>query len=135
MATKYMLKPVLKKSRIIQICWQVITLLYVNFSWVIFNSASLKSGLRYCLSMLGIYVHRFSWDVTMQYYFREYGIYIVLGILFSMPIMRTFRKKIRNSAAAAVYDVAELLIIGFIFLWAVSFVIIGARNPFIYFNF
>ena len=33
------------------------------------------------------------------------------------------------------YDIAELLIIGFIFLWAVSFVVIGAHNPFIYFNF
>lgn len=132
---KYLLKPSERKSKVLRFLWQVVTLLCVNWGWVIFNSPSLKSGLRYCLSMLGVYVHSFSWDVNMQRYLREYGIYLVLGILFSTPILKKLEEKAGNTKAAAVQRIAVPVIYGIIFLWAVSFLILGAHNPFIYFNF
>lgn len=135
MLEKFMFKPEERNSRVFRTLWQVFTLLCVNFGWVIFNSPSLKSGLRFCLSMLGVYVHRFSWDVTMQAYFREYGIYILAGIIFSTPVLKILREKAGNSKAASVFAIAEPVGYGLIFLWAVSFLILGAHNPFIYFNF
>ena len=122
-------------SSILKIFWQIVTLLCVNWGWVMFNSPSLKSGLRYCLSMLGVYVHQFSWDAAMQSYLREYGIYVFLGILFSTPVMRILEHKIGNSKAAAIQNILQPVLYGIVFLWAISFLILGAHNPFIYFNF
>ncbi len=132
---KYLLKPSERKSRILKIFWQIVTLLCVNWGWVMFNSPSLKSGLRYCLSMLGVYVHQFSWDAAMQSYLREYGIYVFLGILFSTPVMRILERRLGNSKAAAIQNILQPVLYGIVFLWAVSFLILGAHNPFIYFNF
>lgn len=132
---KFLLKPLEWKSKVLRTFWQAFTLLCVNWGWVIFNSPSLKSGLRYCLSMLGVYVHSFAWDGMMQAYLREYGLYLILGILFSMPVMRILEKKISSTKAAVVQNTAEPIIYGLVFLWAVSFLILGAHNPFIYFNF
>lgn len=132
---KYLLKPTEKKSRILQFFWRIVTLFCVNWGWVIFNSPSLKSGLRYCLSMLGVYVHRFTWDSVMQSYMREYGIYLLLGMIFSTPMMKVLETKIGNSRAASFYNIFQPVIYAAVFLWAVSFLILGAHNPFIYFNF
>ena len=132
---RYLLKPSEWKSRLFRIVWQVVTLLCVNWGWVMFNSTSLKSGLRYCLSMLGVYVQQFSWDVSMQHYFREYGIYIFLGFFFATPVMKILIGKIGKTRAAAIWNAAEGVLYAFVFLWAVSFLVLGAHNPFIYFNF
>ena len=132
---KYLLKPSERKSRFLRIIWQIITLLCVNWGWVMFNSPSLRSGLRFCLSMLGFYVHRFTWDTSMQLYLREYGIYIFLGILFAAPVMKKLETLIGKTKAASVLCIIEPLLYGLVFLWAVSFLILGAHNPFIYFNF
>ena len=118
-----------------RIFWQIATLLFVNWGWVIFNSPSLKSGLRYCLSMLGVYVHQFTWDAAMQAYLREYGVYLFLGLLFSAPVMRVLEKKIGTTRAASIQNILQPILYGIVFLWAVSFLILGAHNPFIYFNF
>ena len=132
---KYLLKPAERKSCILRIFWQIATLLFVNWGWVIFNSPSLKSGLRYCLSMLGVYVHQFTWDAAMQAYLREYGVYLFLGLLFSAPVMRVLEKKIGTTRAASIQNILQPILYGIVFLWAVSFLILGAHNPFIYFNF
>ena len=134
-AEKYLLRPSERNSTLLRVFWRIVTLLCVNWGWVIFNSPSLKSGLRYCLSMLGVYVHRFAWDASMQAYMREYGIYILLGILFSTPVLKILRKKLGSSKAAALWDATEPLGYGVVLLWAVSFLILGAHKPFIYFNF
>ena len=132
---KYLLKPAERKSCILRIFWQIATLLFVNWGWVIFNSPSLKSGLRYCLSMLGVYVHQFTWDAAMQAYLREYGVYLFLGLLFSAPVMRVLEKKIGSTRVASIQNILQPILYGIVFLWAVSFLILGAHNPFIYFNF
>ena len=66
----------------------------------------------------------------------EYGVYLVLGIVFSTPVAQALGKKIQSmlSSKDAFYYLrsgGELLL----FCWAVSFVLLGSYNPFIYFNF
>ena len=132
---KYLLKPSERKSSMLQFFWRIITLLCVNWGWVIFNSPSLKSGLRYCLSMLGFYVHRFEWDAAMQLYMREYGVYLFFGLLFTAPVMKALDTRIAGSKASRVQNIVIPVIYAAIFLWAVSYLILGSHNPFIYFNF
>lgn len=132
---KYLFRPSERKSRVFRILWQIFTLLCVNFGWVIFNAPSLKAGLRFCLGMLGVYVHRFAWDVTLQPLWREYGFYVLAGIVFSMPVLKALRARLEKTKAAPILAAAEPVGYGLIFLWAVSFLVLGVHNPFIYFNF
>ena len=132
---KFLVRPAERKGKLIRYAWQAVTLLSVNFLWVIFNSGTLRRGLRYCLSMLGFYGQRFAFDPVLLRYLREYGVFILLGILFSAPVMRNLKEKISGGRLAPVLNIAAALGCGLVFLWAVSFLILGAHNPFIYFNF
>ena len=132
---KYFIKFEKRKSKVFAIIWQIITLVCVNFGWVIFYSASIKSGLKYCIAMMGYYRPSFVIDASVIRYAREYGFFIILGILFSTPLMRIIKEKIYQTRVANVAVVAVPIAYGFVFLWAVSYIILGAHNPFIYFNF
>lgn len=132
---KYLIKPDKRQFVGFRVLWQVVTLVCVNFGWVIFNSPTLKSGMRYCLAMVGYYGTKFAIDDTIIYNLREYGAFLVLGVLFSTPIAKVIGEKLDKSRFGAIAGVIAPLGCGFIFLWAVSFLILGAHNPFIYFNF
>ena len=132
---KYLVRPEKRKNRIVRAFWRVITLLCVNFGWVIFNSAGIRSGIKYCLAMLGLYGVPASVDPAIIRYAREYGIYILAGIVFATPVMKLLREKTANGQYADFAGIAVPVLYGVMFMWAVSFIILGAHNPFIYFNF
>ena len=64
-------------------------------------------------------------------YVREYGIYMLLGILFSIPLGKVLQKYRNNKGFKIIYGVATILI----FYVCLSYIIKGTYNPFIYFNF
>lgn len=128
---KYIVKPEERKNIFLKVFWQILTLLAVNFGWVIFSS----SGIKYCLAMLGKYHIPFVIDESTIRYAREYGIFMVLGILFATPIMKIFKAKIQRSNFSLVAEICAPIVYSAIFLLSVSYIILGAHNPFIYFNF
>ena len=75
-------------------------------------------------------------------FLREYGIYLILGILFSTPVVRSLKEKFflqKDSSGVllsvkykAVLNVAEFILYGMAFLCALSFVVISNHNPFMY---
>ena len=132
---KYIVKPEKRKNWLLKGFWQLITLLCINFGWVIFNSGGLKSGIRYCLAMLGTYGVPFTIDAKFVGYMREYGIFIAAGLLFATPVMEILKTKTEQSGLSGVLSVITPFVYGILFLWAVSFIILGTHNPFIYFNF
>ncbi|MDE6750096.1 MAG: MBOAT family protein [Lachnospiraceae bacterium] len=132
---KYLVKPEKRKNRFVKIIWQIVLLLCVNFGWVIFNSGGIRSGFTYCAAMLGIYHNPFVVDGAIIRYAREYGFFIIAGILFATPIAGMISSKIKGSRLESLADVVIPVGYGFVFLWAVSYIILGAHNPFIYFNF
>ena len=135
---KYLIKPDTRRSIVFRIMWQLFTLICVNFGWVIFNSPSLKYGVQYCLAMIGFYGTGFALDENFIYFFTQYWFFIMIAIMFSTPIVKILSQKISDSKSSLVQIVNSILIpIGyaFVFLWAVSYLILGAHNPFIYFNF
>ncbi|MDE7019978.1 MAG: MBOAT family protein [Lachnospiraceae bacterium] len=132
---KYIVKPEKRRNRLLKVFWQLITLLCINFGWVIFNSGGLKSGIRYCLAMLGTYGVPFTIDAKFVGYMREYGIFIAAGLLFATPVMEILKTKTEQSRLSGVLSVITPFVYGILFLWAVSFIILGTHNPFIYFNF
>ena len=66
---------------------------------------------------------------------HEYGVFIVLGIIFSTPLMKVIKDRVENTKFSYVLAIGEPVGYGVMLLWAVSFLILGAHNPFIYFNF
>ncbi len=129
---KYLIK-IEDKKKWIQALYRIPTLLYVNFAWVIFNSQSLGGGLRYCYAMLGGYKTPLIDGGTIGL-LRDNGFFMLVGILFAMPIVPWLSKKIMKRTG-----VIEKYVMPFVYMlgvvWAVSFLILGAHNPFIYFNF
>lgn len=132
---KYIVKLERRQNVIIRILWQIFTLFCVNFGWVIFNASGIHEGINYCLAMLCRYQNQISIDAQVIRCLREYGIFIILGIVFSTPLMKRVKEKINETKLLKCADIVIPIGYGVVFLWSVSYIILGAHNPFIYFNF
>lgn len=119
--------------------YQAFTLLSVMFGWVLFRASALKAALRYIKSMLipgsaGIFGADFVWSI------RERGVIFILCVLASLPVMSYVKHWLdghekHKLKPKFVFNCAEVVFCAFAFYWSVSFLILGAHNPFIYFNF
>ena len=133
---KYLIHPE-KRGKVFRLVYRIFTLLCVNFLWVLFNSPSLNYAMNYLLSMtpwfrtpIGIS------DPQVLRVLREYGIFLLAGCLFSFPIMPALEKHLeKHTAGKRMLDYGQPVLYVLGFLWAVSYLILGAHNPFIYFNF
>jgi len=127
---RYVLKLKERKS-ITQVIWRIISLLIINFNWVIFNNTDWKSALAYCKGMLGM---NGTLMVSTEFYryTREYGIYLLLGVLFSMPIIPYVTKTIRKHDKYGVFEIVSPIALVLALIWAVSFIMLGSHNPFLY---
>lgn len=133
---KWIVKPADSKHMIITVLWTVITLVCVNFGWVIFNSSNLHIAMDYIKGMLRIDGSLWTIDDNEVSMFREYGFFMILGILFSMPIVPLFIEKIEKIRAGRLFmKYVSPVVYGLLFLWGVSYILVGSHNPFIYFNF
>lgn len=133
---KYVIRPE-QRAAWLQFVWRVVTILLVVFNWVLFRSVGLGQGVQYCLAMLGRYAGTAkAVDTDVIWMLRDYWFYFAAGIVFSTPVALVLRSRCRQSerlakGMAVLVPAGELLV----FLWAVSFLVMGAHNPFIYFNF
>lgn len=128
---KYLIKPEKKSNIVLKILWQLITLICVICGWVIFNSATLTNGIHYCISMFGANGIGPSVDGSVIRVFREFGLFMGAGIIFATPVAVCIKQRIKDSFVEYLVPVGYALI----FLWAVSYIVLGSHNPFIYFNF
>ena len=113
--------------------WRIVSLLIVNFNWVLFSHSGIKTGIRYCLGMIGIYYRNNLCAVTDVRLIREYGLYLLLGMIFSTPIAKYFEVRIQsNKTLSKCYVLVMPVIYAAIFIWALSFIMLGYHNPFMY---
>lgn len=133
---KYVIRPGIRGAAV-RFVWRVFTLLCVNFLWVLFNAPSMNYAMNYLLSMAGWFRTPAGFAApSVLRVLREFGIYYLLGLLFAAPVLRKFEQKLETSATGrAVLTYVSPVLYILMFLWAVSFLILGAHNPFIYFNF
>lgn len=120
-----------QRGRVIQCIWRIITLLVVNFNWVLFSHKSWVIGLSYCKSMLGGYGNPLA-DDSFIYDIREYGVYLILAIVFSLPIAPWLGKIIKSKDKIGISSIIKPIGLGLAFVWAISFIMLGAHNPFLY---
>ncbi len=116
------------------------TMLLVVFGWVLFRGTTITGALSYLKTMLFLNGAPFL-DGNTLVYLAENKLFLVLGILLSMPvypyISNWLEGKGRNGSpvltgvAMVVYPAVML----FVFFVAMSYLVKGSYNPFIYFNF
>lgn len=123
------------RTKIMKIVYRLLTLLFINFQWVLFNSTDLYSGLRYIKHMLISPANTLA-DRRALILFGEYGIFVLAGIILAMPVIPWLKEKAsKNKTTSRVADVVCAVILCGLFLWALSFVVAGQNNPFMYANF
>lgn len=123
------------RTKVMKIVYRLLTLLFINFQWVLFNSTDLYSGLRYIKHMLISPANALA-DRRALILCNEYGICVLAGIILAMPVIPWLKEKAsKNKTASRVVGVVCAVALCGMFLWALSFVVAGQNNPFMYANF
>lgn len=113
------------------------TLMVVNAAWVVFRADDLYQAGRFFMNMLGVNRNGF-YSSTAVMLLRENWVFLLLGILFSMPIARNMNKmlyKHPNSLVNKLYTIIYPIAMALLLIICVSYLASGTYNPFIYFNF
>ncbi len=118
-----------------KIIYRVLTLVFINFQWTIFNSKDLISALVRIKKML-IFTSNKITDMRTVFLLKDYAFFIVVAIVFSIPVIPWIKEKTKNNKYMyALYEILSSIIIVGAFIWAISFVVAGQNNPFAYANF
>lgn len=125
------------KTRFAAAAYRIFTLLAVLAGWVLFRSEGIREAAVYGLSMLSLQGNPFFCDNVILT-FREYWLFLLAGLLCCTRLPARITAFINNQGKVWLCFGANILRTGFYlfcFLWSVSFLILGAHNPFIYFDF
>ena len=106
----------------------VYLLLLVLVGWVLFRADTLTDALEYLKVMFALSGSPF-FDANTFVYFKENIFYLFFGLIFSTPVAKAVAA--RADRLGAVYTFAFTVLL----LAAVSYLVKGTYNPFIYFNF
>lgn len=113
------------------------TLLIVNFGWVLFRADDLYQAGAFMANMFGANNNGFIDDTTIMF-IREYWFFYLAAIIFAVPIVRDvneFLYKYPDKMVSKIASVGYPIVMGALFILAVSYLMSGSYNPFIYFNF
>lgn len=110
-------------------------LFVINLGWVLFRATNLIDAGKYIKSMF-TFVNNGFWSNYTYMFIKEYLIFFIAAIILSTPFARRVNKFIVNKSLGYrtleyIYPVTIMIL----FLVCVSYLVKGAYNPFIYFNF
>ena len=113
--------------------YRIVTLLVIVLGWVLFRAESIASAGEYIRCML--YISKGSTvDNNAVQYLMEYKIILILGVIFSVDIFGIFKSKIDLLNKYEI-QFPGTIVYCVLFIVSVSYLVMGAYNPFIYFNF
>lgn len=122
------------KNKVMAIGYRIFTLLVVMFGWVIFRAEDIVKGLQYLGSMFGSAGRDFT-DAVALFRMGEYKVIFAVALLFSMPVIPRLKEKVQSSKGEAYMQFAVGIVQMILFAVSISYLVINAHNPFIYFNF
>ena len=111
--------------------YAVVTFLLVVMGWVLFGALGLRPALYQLGAMFGLGAACL-WDPQASFLLQEYGIYYLLSAIFSTPLPGMLTGKLKKNT---LYHVAKACVYMALLMIAVSYLLMDAHNPFIYFNF
>ncbi|MFI3174913.1 MAG: MBOAT family O-acyltransferase [Bacillota bacterium] len=125
---------------VVQLFYRIFVLLLVNFCWVIFGEQDLEHAFYHILSMTGLYVNPMTpfVDPMAVFYFGEVKVFLLFAVLASTPFFPWVDKTVKQQLSETqilIFESCKSCGLMLILMIAVSYLTIGAHNPFIYFNF
>ncbi len=118
--------------------YQIFTMLFVVLGWVLFAESNLSGAWHHIQCMFGVVEGISVMSNDTYRYLNIYYMYFVLGALLATPIFTTVLNKIKTVLSTGMNEIYQTVAsLGYvtIFFIAVSYLVMGAHNPFIYFNF
>ncbi len=106
------------------------TMLFVMVGWVVFRADTIAAAWRYLLSMVGVGVSGLCCELSVYYISQNIG-YFGAAVLFCLPLASWVSTSNKLRKLTVLYPVFVVAV----FLVSISFIIKGAYDPFIYFNF
>lgn len=130
---KYFLNKVLEKLP------KAIRIIYTSFvvmiSFIIFSSEDLGSALTIIKGLFSFKSLEFSNNFIL-YYVKSYGFILIMGIIFSTPLLKNVIEKLRSKKILNnIINIIEVIVILLILLIVTSMLIDSSYNPFLYFRF
>ncbi len=125
------------KSGTHQVIMRIYTLLVVGLGWVVFRATDLYQAGIYYLNMFGCNQNGL-WNSEMTFLLKEYWMFIIAGILFSIPSIKILQNKVNESKHVVlkeIYHYGYMIVCFALFVVSMSYIVRGSYNPFIYFNF
>lgn len=106
----------------------------VNLGWVIFRAENLVYAGNYIKNMFGVGA-RGLWSSEAFMFLKEYGVFFIAGIIFSMPIGKRVNRLVVDGKWEGKWMNGIYLLMMAMLLICVTYLVKGTYNPFIYFNF
>jgi len=108
---------------------------FIIVQWVVFNSKSLESAFQYIGYMFGG-AHSQLADYRTMFLVRDNLWFIITALLCCFPIVPWLKDKFeRSSITKFIWNIMFVIINFALFIWALSYVVAGQNNPFLYANF
>lgn len=111
----------------------IYTMFFVVMGWILFRADNLSSAAEYYRACFGAGGNAAIDDAFLEYA-RQYAVYLLAGCLFATPVAKLAGERIEQKAPEILGVVYAAGLIA-LFMAAVSFLVKGSYNPFIYFNF
>ena len=132
MIEKFFLLKYLKKTKIVN---HIYVLLFVLFSFVIFNASDMGEAVQYLGGLFGIGGYP-PVSESFFWYLRNYLPILLVGCVGATPAIKTVCNKLHeNKTADRVLNVMEPLVLIALLLTVTAFLVDGSYNPFLYFRF
>ena len=115
--------------------YRVFTFMCVNIGWVIFRADNLSQGVNYLAVMFGNAGTTIIDNMAIEY-FCDYFVLLLFGAVYSIGTFKYIRERIGgNKTINTITEIITPFVYLGLFIVSVSYLVIGAHNPFIYFNF
>lgn len=115
--------------------YRILALLFINFNWVLFNSANISDGLEYIKSMVVYRSNELTVNRTL-FLLNDYAVFIIIALILCFPVVPWLEKRLAGKKVLSrIFETAEIIVIAAAFVLAISFVVAGQNNPFAYANF
>lgn len=134
---RYVIKPE-DKPGIFRAVYRVLTLAAVCLLFVMFNAPDVGSGLRYIAALFGAGTNPAGFaDAGFLQILNENALILAGACVFASGLPVLAAKQLRRIRVFNrwVFPLVVPVVCVFLFLWSASYLIMGAHNPFIYFNF
>lgn len=118
------------KSNLGRIGYRLLTLNVVILGWVIFKAENLSLALKYIKNMFSFNSSSYAAN-TAFLYFKEFKWCFFAALFFSIPWLFSKYKVTEKKG----YKTIQMMVLYFLFIIGISYLVKGAYNPFIYFNF